>query len=246
MASMLFHLGRYILLLNGVFSKPQKFSIYWKEFIRNIAEFTERSVFIVVMVSVFMGAVTAVQTAYQLVSGLVPLEVIAQITRDSSILELAPTIVMLVLAGNIGSQIASEIGTMKVTEQIDALEMMGVNAKSFLILPKIVSGLIVIPCLVIVSIALCNLGGYFAATMSGAVTNQQYLDGLFRDFNAYIIQVGIIKAFVFSFIVTSVSSYIGFYTEGGALEVGSSSTRAVVFSCIIILIADYLIAQILL
>ncbi len=242
----LYHLGRYVLLLKALFVKPEKFSVYWSEITREMMSIGVGSLGIVCIISVFLGAVTTVQTAFQLVSDIIPLSVIGQITRDSTILELSPTIVSIVLAGKIGSSIASQIGTMRVTEQIDALEIMGVNSPGYLILPKIIAAVTMIPLLVIISISLSISGGYFAGSLSGALSPQDFITGIQTGFNPFLITVSMTKAVIFAFIITSVSSYQGFYTEGGALEVGESSTRAVVFSCILILIADYLVAQLLL
>jgi phospholipid/cholesterol/gamma-HCH transport system permease protein len=243
---LLFHLGRYVLLLKAAFSRPENWRVYWKETFKEMNVMGIGSLGIVAIISVFLGAVTCVQTAFQLVSAIIPLEVIGQITRDSTILELSPTITLLVLSGRIGSNIASQIGTMRVTEQIDALEIMGVNSSGYLILPKVVGGLIVIPMLIVISMFLSILGGYVAGSLSGALAPQEYLSGLLKDWNPVIIDVSIIKTVVFTFIMTTVSSYQGFYTSGGALEVGRASTKAVVYSCILILFADYLVAQIVL
>jgi phospholipid/cholesterol/gamma-HCH transport system permease protein len=190
--------------------------------------------------------VTTVQTAFQLVSDLIPKSIIGAIVRDSSILELSPTISAIVLAGKVGSSISSQIGTMRVTEQIDALEIMGINSPGYLILPKIVGAVIMIPLLVIISIALCVIGGYIAGTLSGAVTPNDFILGLTEGFIPFTLTVSMVKSVIFAFIITSVSAYQGFYTSGGALEVGISSTRAVVVSCISILFTDYLVAQLLL
>ncbi len=241
-----FHFGRYVLLIKNAFAIPEKFRVYWKEISREMVSQGVGSLPIVMIIMLFMGAVTAVQTAYQLLSGLIPLSVIGQITRDGTILELGPTITMLVLAGRVGSNIASQIGTMRVTEQIDALEIMGVNAKGYLVMPKILAGITMLPLVCIIGIAMGNLGGYLACTLTGIVSPTGYITGLLEDYNPFILTVAIIKLFINSFIITSVSSYQGFYTTGGAIEVGQSSTRAVVFSCILVLLADYVIAQLLL
>jgi phospholipid/cholesterol/gamma-HCH transport system permease protein len=241
-----YHLGRYVLLLKHVFSKPENFYVYRKETLREMESIGIGSLGIVAIISVFLGAVTAVQTAFQLVSAIIPLEVIGQITRDSTILELSPTITMLVLSGRVGSSISSQIGTMRVTEQIDALEIMGVNSSGYLILPKIIASLTMIPLLIIISMFLSIMGGYIAGSMSGAVAPAQYIAGILKDWNPFIITVALVKTIIFAFIMTTVSAYQGFYTTGGALEVGRASTRAVVYSCILILFADYLVAQLLL
>lgn len=242
----LFHLGRYILLLKSVFSQPEKGAVYWRETFKEMNVMGIGSLGIVIIISLFLGAVTCVQTAFQLVSAIIPREVIGQITRDSTILEFSPTITMLVLSGRLGSNIASQIGTMRVTEQIDALEIMGVNSPGYLIFPKLIGGLFVIPMLIVISIGLSLFGGYVAGTLSGVITPQEYLSGIMKEWNSFIVVVSLVKGYVFSFIMITVSAYQGFYTTGGAIEVGKASTRAVVFSCILILFADYIIAQVML
>jgi phospholipid/cholesterol/gamma-HCH transport system permease protein len=244
---MIFHpLGKYILLLKAVFRKPEKWNIYRKEIFKEMSSIGAGSLGIISIISLFLGMVTTVQTAYQLVSDLIPRSIIGMIVRDSTILELSPTISAIVLAGKVGSSVASQIGTMRVTEQIDALEIMGINSPGYLILPKIIAGVITIPMLVIISIGLSILGGYFAGTLSGAVTPFDFIMGATDGFRGFTVTVSMIKAVIFGFIITSVSAYQGFYTSGGSLEVGISSTRAVVISCIMILFADYLVAQLLL
>jgi len=244
---MIFHpLGRYILLLKAVFRKPEKWNIYRKEIFHEMNSIGVGSIGIIAIISLFLGMVTTVQTAFQLVSDLIPKSIIGSIVRDSTILELSPTISAIVLAGKVGSSISSQIGTMRVTEQIDALEIMGINSPGYLILPKIIGAVVMIPLLVIVSIALSILGGYIAGTLSGAVTPNDFIAGLTEGFIPFTLTVSMVKSILFAFIITSVSAYQGFYTSGGALEVGVSSTRAVVVSCIAILFTDYLVAQLLL
>ncbi|HEX7367369.1 MAG TPA: ABC transporter permease [Pelobium sp.] len=241
-----YHFGKYILMLQAVFRKPEKMSIYKNEVFREMVDIGLGSLGIISIISIFIGAVTTVQTAFQLTSDLIPKSIIGGITRDSTILELSPTICSLVLAGKVGSSIASQIGTMRVTEQIDALEIMGINAPGYLILPKLLGGIIMIPLLVIVAIALSILGGYLAGVASGAVTAAEFVQGLTTDFIPFTLVVAMVKALIFAFIITTVSAYQGFFTNGGAIEVGNSSTKAVVISCIAILISDYVIAQLLL
>lgn len=241
-----YHFGKYILLLRSVFRKPEKYTIYKNEIFKEMVDIGLGSLGIVSIISIFIGAVTTVQTAFQLTSDLIPKSIIGSITRDSTILELSPTICSLVLAGKVGSSIASQIGTMRVTEQIDALEIMGINAPGYLILPKLLGGVIMIPMLVIVAIFLSITGGYLAGVASGAVTAAEYIQGITTDFIPFTVVVAMVKAVIFAFIITTVSSYQGFYTNGGALQVGQSSTKAVVISCISILVADYIIAQLLL
>jgi len=239
-------LGRYILLLRLSFRKPEKFSVYWTEVMREMVSQGIGSLGIVSIISLFIGAVATIQTAFQLISDIIPRSVVGSITRDSTILEFSPTITALVLAGRIGSSIASQIGTMRVTEQIDALEIMGVNAPGYLISPKIISGVTMIPLLIIISVGLGLTGGYFACAASADVSTADYIDGLTGGFNSVIVSVCAVKAIAFGFIITSVCSYQGFYTSGGALEVGQAATRGVVFSCVAILFADLIISKLML
>jgi phospholipid/cholesterol/gamma-HCH transport system permease protein len=201
---------------------------------------------IIAIISVFIGAVATIQTAFQLVSDFIPKTIVGGITRDSTILEFSPTISALVLAGRVGSSMASQIGTMRVTEQIDALEIMGVNAPGYLISPKIIAGVSMIPLLVIVSVILGLTGGYIACAASNDVSTADYVTGLTDGFNPLIVTVCAVKSIFFGFIITSICSYQGFYTDGGSLEVGQSATRGVVWSCIMILFVDLIISRLLL
>jgi len=238
--------GRYLLMLKGMFSKPENGRMYWKEFMHQCSELGIGSLGIVVIISVFMGAVSALQTAYQLVTPFVPKATIAQIVRDTVILEFAPTLVCIVLAGVVGSKIASELGNMRVSEQIDALEIMGINTKTYLIMPKIVASLIVIPMLVVISAVLGIWGGRFASTVSGILSTRTFDRGLLQYFQPYNVFFALVKAYTFSFIISSIPAYYGYYVKGGALEIGRASTKSVVVSCIMILFADYILAQLLL
>lgn len=242
----LFHFGRYILMLNATFSRPENRRMYTREILRQIVSMGIGSLGIVCVISFFLGAVTTVQTAYQLVSPLVPLYVIASIVRDSSILELSVTVMSLVLAGKIGSNLASELGTMRISEQIDALEIMGVNSKSYLILPKILGAMVAIPSLVIISTAVTIFGGYFVTLFTNILTPEQYIYGLHDSFVGFNVTFSLIKAFSFAFLISTIACYYGYYTEGGAFEIGNSSTKAVVWSCIFILFSDYVLAQLIL
>ncbi len=240
------YFGKYLLLLKSVFKRPEKWKIYWKEIIHEMNEIGVGSLGLIAIISTFVGAVMTMQIAFQLVSDLIPTSVIGQINRDSSILELSPTITALVLAGKVGSSISSQIGSMRVTEQIDALEIMGINAPGYLILPKILAGITMIPMLVIMSIFLALVGGLVGGALSGAVTPTDYINGITDGFIGYTVAVALVKAFVFGFIITSVSAFKGFYVRGGALEVGQASTRGVVISCITILVADYIVTALML
>jgi phospholipid/cholesterol/gamma-HCH transport system permease protein len=243
----MFHsLGRYLLLLRLSFRKPEKFSVYWAEVMREMVSQGIGSLGIICIISVFIGAVATIQVAFQLNSPLVPQSIAGSISRDSTILEFSPTISALVLAGRIGSSIASQIGTMRVTEQIDALEIMGVNAPGYLISPKIVAGLSMIPFLTIISVLLGLGGGYMACLVTGEISPTDYISGLRDGFKTIIVTVCAVKSISFGFIITSVCAYFGFYTSGGALEVGQSATKGVVYSCIWILFADLIISSTLL
>ncbi len=238
--------GRYLLMLKGMFSKPENMRVYWKEFMHQCSEIGIGSLGIVVIISFFMGAVSAVQTAYQLVSPLIPKSSIAQIVRDTVILEFAPTLVCIVLAGVVGSKIASELGNMRVSEQIDALEIMGINTKAYLVFPRILAALLMIPLLVVLSMVLGIWGGRVAGIGSGILSAFDYDKGLLQMFLPYNVIFALIKAYTFAFIISSIPAYFGYHVNGGALEIGRASTKAVVISCIMILFADYVLAQLLL
>ena len=239
-------IGKFTLFFVSLVTNLEKFKVYVRRVTEECIIIGTNSIIIVAIVSTFIGAVTAVQTAYNLVSPLVPKYMIGTIVRDMTVLELAPTIICVVLAGKVGSNIAGGLGTMRITEQIDALEVMGVNAASYLVLPKIIAGLITIPALVIIAGFLSIYGGYLAGIFSGALTEQEYIQGIRYDFLEFNVPFALIKAVVFAFLITTVSSFKGFFTKGGALEVGQASTNAVTNSCIAILLADYLLANLFL
>jgi phospholipid/cholesterol/gamma-HCH transport system permease protein len=239
-------IGRYLLMLKGMFSRPENGKMYWKEFIHQCTEIGFGSLGIVAIISVFIGAVSTIQTAYQLVSPLIPASTIAQIVRDTVILEFAPTLVCIVLAGVAGSRIASELGNMRVSEQIDALEIMGINTKTYLILPKIGAAVIMIPLLVVIAMVLGIWGGRLAGTASGIISGNVFDKGLLEFFVPYNVFFALTKAYVFAFIISSIPAFYGYYVKGGALEIGRASTKAVVVSCILILFADYILSALLL
>jgi len=241
-----FHIGRYFFLVGKVFSKPEKHVVWFKNFFKEIEKLGVSSVGITILVSVFIGAAITIQMAYNITSPLVPDYVISLTTRDTMMLEFSSTILCLVLAGKVGSNVASEIGTMRVTEQIDALEIMGINASSFLISPKIFAFVFFIPFLVIISMFVGIGGGWLSAVFTDALSAQDYIQGIRYYFIPYYIVYSIIKSFVFAFIIVTVSSYQGFYVTGGALEVGRASTRAVVYSSVLILLFDLILTQLLL
>jgi phospholipid/cholesterol/gamma-HCH transport system permease protein len=233
-------------MISGMFTLPENWKMYWKELMQQCIDIGIRSLGIVSIISAFIGAVSTVQTAYQLISPIIPKSAIAQIVRDTIILEFAPTLTCVVLAGVVGSKISSELGNMRVSEQIDALEIMGINTKAFLILPKILASFIVVPLLVIYSGVLSILGGRLAGTMANILSAETFDKGLLINFNPYNVTFSLIKAYTFSFIISGISSYYGYHVKGGALEIGQASTKAVVTSCIAILLADYALASLLL
>src|SRR6187402_3375847 len=239
-------LGRFLLMLKGMFHRPENSKVYWKEFMHQCNDIGIGSLGIVVIISVFMGAVSTLQTAYQLVSPLIPKSSIAQIVRDTVLIEFAPTLVCIVLAGVVGSKIASELGNMRVSEQIDALEIMGINTKTYLVMPKIVASLVTIPMLVVLAMGLGIWGGRLAGSMTGIVPPSTFDQGLLDAFEPFKVIFALYKAYTFAFIISSISAYFGYYVKGGALEIGRASTRAVVVSCILILFADYVLAALLL
>ncbi len=240
------HFGRYLLMLKAMFKRPENSKMYWKEFMHQCVEIGIGALPIVVIISLFLGAVTTVQTAYQLVTPLVPKSTIAQIVRDSMILELSPTVVSIVLAGVVGSKIASELGNMRTTEQIDALEIMGINTKTYLVFPKIIAALLMIPCLITLSAVLGIWGGRMAGNLSGIIATDIFDLGLRQNFTPYNVFFALSKAYTFAFIISSIPAYFGYHVKGGALEIGRASTSAVVISCILILFADYILAALLL
>jgi len=198
------------------------------------------------IISLFMGAVVTIQTVAAIDSPLIPLYTVGFATRQSFILELAPTVMCLILAGKIGSNIASEVGTMRISEQIDALEIMGVNSASYLISPKIVASLFTIPMIIIYSMFLGILGGWVVGAYSSDLTVDEYLYGIRYNFKMFDVVYAMIKTLFFAFIITSVPAYHGYYTRGGSLEIGVSSTKSVVYSSISILIINYILTQLLL
>lgn len=234
------------MFVGALFTNRESFRTYVNLVLNEAILIGINSIVIVVIVSTFIGAVSAVQTAYNLVSPLISDYVISLIVRDMTILELAPTITAIVFAGKVGSNIAGELGTMRITEQIDALEVMGINSVSYLVLPKIIATVLVYPMLVIIAGFLSIMGGYIASMVTGIVTETEYVYGIRYDFNEFSVTFALIKSVFFAFLISSISSYKGYYTKGGALEVGKASTSAVTNSCIAILTADFLLAQLLL
>jgi phospholipid/cholesterol/gamma-HCH transport system permease protein len=239
-------LGKYFILLGQVFSKPEKLLVYYNQTMREFVFLGVNSIGIISIISFFMGAAITLQTAYNTENPIYPTYLIGLGCRDSIILEFSSTIGALILAGKVGSNIASEIGTMRVTEQIDALEIMGVNTASYLILPKMIATLVFNPFLTLISIIVGILGGWIAGTQLGVITTEDFVYGIQYAFIPYYITYSLIKTVVFAFIITSISSYQGYYVTGGSLEVGQASTKAVVYSSVFILLFNVILTQLLL
>lgn len=239
-------LGKYFIFLGSLVVNRESFKTYFNLTMEECVKIGINSIFLVSLVAFFIGAVTTIQTAYNLVSPLIPDYVISLVVRDMTLLELAPTIIAVIYAGKVGSSLSSGLGTMRISEQIDALEVMGINSSSYLVLPKILASLMMYPLLVILAALLSLLGGYLAGVLTGVITPYEYIYGIRFEFNEFTVTFALIKSFVFAFLVASISCFKGFYTQGGALEVGQASTSAVTQSVIAVLTADYLLAQLLL
>jgi phospholipid/cholesterol/gamma-HCH transport system permease protein len=246
MIKFLTQFGHYIILLGKVFSKPEKSSVYYKQTMREFVFLGLNSIGIITIISFFMGAVITLQTAYNTENPIYPAYLIGLGCRDSIILEFSSTVAALILAGKVGSNIASEIGTMRVTEQIDALEIMGVNSASYLILPKVIATLAFFPFLTIIGIIIGIFGGWMACTVLGVATSEDFIYGIQYAFIPYYIVYSLIKMLFFAFIITSVSAFQGYYVDGGSLEVGRASTKAVVYSSVLILLFNVILTQLLL
>jgi phospholipid/cholesterol/gamma-HCH transport system permease protein len=232
--------------MGRVFSKPEKARVYFPLIIKEMDKIGLQSVGIVSLLVLFMGGVVAIQTASNIDSGWIPRWTIGFTTRQSIILEFSSTVVCLIISGKVGSNIASEIGTMRISDQIDALDIMGINSASYLILPKIIAAVIILPFLVVLAMFVGVVGGGAIAIFSGAVSYNDFEFGAQYAFRAYDIFYSVIKTVFFAFLMSSISAYHGYYTHGGALEVGQSSTRAVVYSIVMIMIANFLLTQLLL
>lgn len=238
--------GRYCLFLTQVFRWPDKWSVTLKNTIFEISKLGVDSIPLVIIISIFIGAVICIQMTLNIVSPLIPSYSTGLATREILLLEFSSSILSLILAGKVGSNIASEIGTMRVTEQIDALDIMGINSANFIVLPKIVGFVLFVPVLCVLSMFMGLLGGYLVAQFTTMLSVENYVFGIQSFFNEWYIWYGIIKTFFFAFIITSVAAFYGYYVKGGALEVGKASTSAVVSSSILILLADVILTKLLL
>ncbi len=246
MTKLLFKIGQYFLLMAKVFSRPEKRSIYNKRIWFELEALGLNSVGLTAIISFFIGAVITLQMAINLDEGFIPRTMIGYATRETLILEFSSTVVALILAGKVGSNIASEIGSMRISEQIDALEIMGVNSASYLILPKIIATVLFFPLLTAFSMIIGLIGGFIISIATGIMIPNDYMEGIMLDFDSYSIVYSLIKSVFFAYIITSVSAFYGYYAQGNSLEVGKSSTRAVVASSIVIMIFNLILTQILL
>jgi phospholipid/cholesterol/gamma-HCH transport system permease protein len=239
------HVGKYFMMLGRVFKRPQKFHIFYQASMKEVEDLGIKSIGIIMFISFFIGGVIALQTALNLDSPFIPDSLIGFAAKRSIILEFAPTFCCIILAGKVGSYITSSIGTMRVTEQIDALEVMGINALNLLVLPKILATLFFYPFLITLAMVMGIFGGWLAGSLSGLFSGADYIIGIQTDFNPFLIVYALIKTLIFSFLST-VPSYHGYYVKGGSIAVGRASTQAVVWTTILIVIANYFLTQMLL
>ncbi len=239
-------IGLYVQLMGKVFSRPEKSAIYRRRIAYEMEALGLDSIGLTAIISIFIGAVITLQMAINLDEGFIPKSLIGYATRETMILEFSSTVIALILSGKVGSNIASEIGTMRITEQIDALEIMGVNSASYLILPKVIATMFFFPLLTLLSILVGVYGGYLITQLTGIILPADYIDGIFLKFRTYSIVYSLIKSVFFAVIITTVSSFFGYYAKGNSLEVGRSSTRAVVVSSIVIMLFNLILTQILL
>ncbi|WP_372746571.1 MlaE family ABC transporter permease [Lutibacter sp.] len=240
------HIGKYFLMLKQVFKKPQKWSVFKEMLFREIEDLGLKSLGIITFISFFVGGVVAIQTALNVDSPFIPKYLIGFATKRSMILEFAPTFMCVILAGKVGSYISSSIGTMRVTEQIDALEVMGINSLNYLVLPKIIATLFFYPLLISLAMFLGILGGYVAGILTDLFYTEDYIYGIQLDFNPYFVKYALTKTLVFAFVIATIPAYHGYYVKGGSLEVGRASTQAVVWTSVVIILLNYFLTQMLL
>lgn len=237
--------GSYLLLMGRTFSRPERLRMYMKQYIKEMSQLGVDSIGIVLLISFFIGAVICIQMKLNIQSPWMPRWVSGYTTREIMLLEFSSSIMCLILAGKVGSNIASELGTMRVTQQIDALDIMGINSAAYLILPKILGLFTLMPFLVIFSSGMGIIGAYATAYVGHILPPDDLTLGLQHDFNAWFVWMSIIKSMFFAFIIASVSSYCGYTVEGGSVEVGKASTNAVVSSSVLILFSDVFLTQLL-
>ena len=240
------HVGKYFAMLKQVFTKPQRARVFREALFREIDELGLKSLGIIAFISFFIGGVIALQTALNLESPFIPQSLIGFAAKRSVILEFAPTFCSIILAGKVGSYITSSIGSMRVTEQIDALEVMGINSLNYLVLPKIIATVFFYPFLIVLGMFLGIFGGWVAGVLSGLFSGTDFITGVQMEFDPFLLTYAIVKTLVFAFIIATVPSYHGYYVKGGSLEVGKASTQSVVWTTVLIVIANYLLTQMLL
>lgn len=238
--------GEYFMFLGQVFVRRPKLNVFNRKLVHEMYAMGIGSLLIVSIVSLTLGSVITIQAAMQIESNWIPKWCVGYIVKTTAVMELCPTIISLLLVGNLGSRISAEIGSMRVTEQIDALEVMGINPASYLVLPKVIASVIVIPVLVIFSIFFALVGGYLTVLVTGSVTTYDFVDGVTSFFRMYDLFYALTKTFVFAFVISSVSSFYGYRIEGGALELGAASTKGIVVASFAILILNMVITQIML
>ncbi len=238
--------GRYCLFMGQVFRKPEKWKVFFQRLVLEISKLGVDSIPLVIIISLFIGAVITIQMVINTVSPLIPSYSTGLATREILLLEFSSSIMSLILAGKVGSNIASEIGTMRVTEQIDAIDIMGINSANFIVMPKIVGFVLFVPVLCVLSMFMGLFGGWFISEFTSMISVENYVFGIQSFFNEWYVWYGIIKTLVFAFIISSVAAYYGYFVKGGSLEVGQASTNAVVSSSILILLADVILTKVLL
>ena len=241
----LYQTGQYALLMRRVFVKPDRWKMFWRQFPKELEKLGLESLPIVIIISIFIGAIMTIQTKLNTENPLLPSYSTGLVTRDTLLLEFSSTIMCLILAGKVGSNIASEIGTMRITEQIDAIEIMGVNSAGYLILPKIIALMTMIPFLVIFSIFSGIIGAFCTCWFGGVMNAEDLAYGLQYSFQEWFVWCSFIKSIFFAFIISSVSAYFGYTVEGGSIAVGKASTDSVVMSSVLILFSDLVLTQLL-
>ena len=240
------HIGSYLLLMREVVRLPDRWRIFFQRLRTEFYDIGVDSFGIVAIISLFSGAVVAIQVAYNIDNPLLPKTLIGFSTRQMIILEFAPTIVSLILAGKVGSSIASEIGTMRITEQIDALEIMGINPANFLILPKLVAATLIIPALIIFGMGIGIIGGYLVAAFTNLLTPSDFINGIQLDFDGFTVFYALIKTAVFAILIVTMAGFQGYKVQGGSIQVGKASTKTVVYSSVLIILFNLLLTQLLL
>ena len=243
---MFISVGSYILFLKMVFRRPERWRIFWRQFINEADKLIISSILLVGVISLFIGGVLVIQTASNLENPLIDKMYVGYMVRESLILEFCSTMIALILAGKMGSNIASEIGSMRITEQIDAMDMMGVNSAGFLVLPKIVASTLLSPLLMLLSLALGVLGGYLVVEFTQIIPTASYITGIKAFYNGFYVWYSCFKMSLFCFMIASIAAYNGYYAKGGSLGVGKSSTQAIVTTSILILLADLIVTQLML